>query len=113
MGDTNDREGDEKSVANWQTTKKPAVPLALKSSHAMPPRLRRRLRHRGQVRTASLTKVATDDEPLLSRSCLGEVAVLCDEIQQQVVREVIQKPHHNSRPGSERSAESASIPAPV
>jgi hypothetical protein len=30
----------------------------------------------GKIRTASLTKVATDDEPLLSRSCLGQVAVL-------------------------------------
>jgi len=36
VGRTNNGESYEKSVANWQAAKKPALPLALKSIHAMP-----------------------------------------------------------------------------
>ena len=36
VGRTNSGESYEKSVANGQAAKKPALPMALKSSHAMP-----------------------------------------------------------------------------
>ena len=36
VGRTNNGESYEKSVANGQAAKKPAPPMALKSSHAMP-----------------------------------------------------------------------------
>ena len=36
MGETDNREGDEKPVSNWQAAKKPSLPLASKSSVAMP-----------------------------------------------------------------------------
>ncbi len=113
VGRTNNGESCEKSVANGQSTKKPALPVALKSSHAMPSRLGRRLVVEGKIRTASLIKVATDCGPLLSRNCLGPVAVLGDEIQQRGVRDVSEKPNRNSGSASERSAERASIPAPA
>ena len=44
---------------------------------------------------------------------LEPVAVLCDEIQQLVIRDVIEKPSRNSGSASERLAKRASIPAPV
>ena len=44
---------------------------------------------------------------------LEPVAVLCDEIQQRVTRDVIEKPSRDSGSDSERLAKRASIPAPV
>ena len=113
VGHTNNGESYDKSVANGQAAKKPALPLAFKSRYAMPSRLRRRLVVEEKIRTASLIKVATDCGPLLWRSWLGPVAVLCDEIQQRGIRDVSEKPNRNSGSASERSAERASIPAPA
>ena len=44
---------------------------------------------------------------------LEPVAVLCDEIQQRVNRDAIEKPSRNSGSASEHLAKRASIPAPV
>ena len=73
MGHTNNGESYDKSVANGQAAKKPALPLAFKSRYAMPSRLRRRLVVEEKIRTASLIKVATDCGPFSRGTVLGQL----------------------------------------
>jgi hypothetical protein len=96
VGRTNNGESYEKSVANGQAAKKSALPLAFKSRYAMPSRLGRGLRRRGQNQNGLSDKDRDGLRTIALEELLGPVAVLSNKIQQRVTRDMSEKPNRNS-----------------